>query len=54
MGRSVIGLCATAGLTIGSFVPELWGASSISLVSLAFGVLGGVGGVWAGARLSGI
>lgn len=52
MGRSVIGLCAMAGLTVGSFVPELWGASSLSLSSLAFGVLGGIGGVWFGARLS--
>ena len=52
MGRSVIGLCAAFGLTVGGFVPELWGAGSFSLSSLAFGVIGGIGGVWLGARLS--
>jgi hypothetical protein len=52
MGRSVIGLCATFGLFVGGYVPLLWGASSFSLVSIAFGALGGVAGVWLGARLS--
>jgi hypothetical protein len=52
MGRSVIGVCAVVGSTLGSFVPELWGASSISLASVVFAVIGGVAGVWFGARLS--
>ncbi len=52
MGRSVIGLCATVGLFAGGYVPVLWGASSFSLQSLAFGVLGGVAGVWAGVRIA--
>ena len=52
MGRSAIGLCALIGLTIGGFVPELWGASSFSLSSLLFSALGGVAGVWFGARLA--
>ena len=52
--RSVIGLCATAGVTLGGFVPGLWGGSSFSLGSLAFGVVGGVAGVWLGARLANV
>ena len=52
MGRSVIGLCATAGMTVGGFVPVVWGASSFSLSSVLFSVVGAVAGVWFGARLA--
>ena len=51
MGRSVIGFGGFVGLTVGSFVPELWGASSFSLASLFFGAVGGITGVLFGARL---
>ena len=52
MGRSLIGLLAMVGLTIGGFVPMLWGASQFSLTSILFGGLGGVAGVWLGLRIS--
>ena len=52
MGRSVIGFCAMLGATAGGFVPEIWGASSLSLGSLFFGVLGGIAGVWLGVRIA--
>ena len=52
MGRSVIGFCAMLGATVGGFVPEIWGASSLSLGSLVFGVLGGIAGVWFGVRIA--
>ena len=52
MERSVIGLLAFAGMTIGGFVPELWGAGAFSVSSLLVGALGGVAGVWLGARLA--
>jgi hypothetical protein len=52
MGRSVIGLCALFGGTVGGFVPELWGASSFSVGSLVFSVLGGIAGVWLGVQLA--
>ena len=52
MGRSVIGLCAGFGTLVGGYVPELWGASSFSLMSVVFGFLGGIAGIWAGVRLS--
>lgn len=54
MHRSVIGLCACVGATVASLAPELWGGSAFSLASLAFGTLGGFGGVWFGARISGL
>ena len=48
----MIGICATAGLFVGGYVPVLWGASSFSLQSFVFGLAGGVAGVWAGARIT--
>ena len=50
--RSVIGLSAMFGTFAGSYVPVLWGASSFSPISLLFGALGGVAGIWLGIRLS--
>jgi hypothetical protein len=50
--RSVITLCATFGSIVGGYFPVLWGASSFSAVSLIFGALGGVAGIWLGVRLS--
>ena len=52
MGRSVIGMCAFAGSVAGGFVPMLWGDSGFSPVSLLAGLLGAVGGLWLGVRLS--
>jgi hypothetical protein len=52
MGRSVIGMCAGAGMFVGGFVPVLWGASSFSLQSLLFSGLGAVAGIWAGLRIA--
>ncbi len=50
--RSVIGICAMFGTVVGSYLPVLFGASSFSLVSLLFGAMGGVAGVFVGARLT--
>ncbi len=52
MGKSVIGLCAGFGTIVGGYVPALWGASSFSLLSLVFGFVGGVPGIWFGVRVS--
>lgn len=51
MNRWVIGICATVGLFVGGYVPALWGASSFSMQSLFFGVLGGIAGIWVGVRV---
>jgi hypothetical protein len=50
--RSIIGICATFGTVAGGYLPELWGSSSLSLASVVCGALGGVAGVWLGARLA--
>ncbi|MFL5953223.1 MAG: hypothetical protein ACJ76I_03835 [Gaiellaceae bacterium] len=50
--RSVIGLCATFGTLAGGYVPALWGDSGLSLTSFVCAALGGLAGVWLGARLS--
>jgi uncharacterized membrane protein YeaQ/YmgE (transglycosylase-associated protein family) len=52
MGRSAIGLCGGFGMFVGGYVPVLWGASSFSLASFLFGVIGAVAGLWAGVRIS--
>ena len=51
MGRSMIGLCAGFGSVVGGYVPVLWGASSLSLISIVFGVIGAVAGIWLAVRL---
>lgn len=48
----MIGLCAGFGMVVGGYVPELWGASSFSLSSFLFGLIGGAVGIWAGIRIS--
>ena len=51
--RSATGICAFVGMTIGGFIPSLWGDSGLfSLASLVFSTAGGLAGVWAGARLA--
>jgi len=52
VGRSVIGMCSLVGATVGSFVPDLWGSSQMSLSSLLFAAIGGIAGVFFGARIS--
>jgi hypothetical protein len=51
MGR-VVGFCAVVGLVVGGYIPALWGASAFGFESLLFGVVGGLLGVWLGARLT--
>ena len=54
MERRVIWLCAAVGGTVGSLAPALWGASEMSLSSIVLGLIGGVAGVFLGARLAGV
>ena len=51
MGRTVIGVCAAAGLFVGGYLPQLWGGGLFA--SVLVGAVGGIGGVWLGLRLSG-
>jgi hypothetical protein len=50
--RSVIGLCIGFGSLVGGYVPVLWGDSGFSFTSVAFGAIGGLAGLWVGARVS--
>jgi hypothetical protein len=54
MGRSLVGRFALVGTILGGLVPECWGASALSLSSLSFSVLGGIAGVWFGARVASV
>ena len=50
----MIGFCALVGGTMGSFLPSLWGGSSMGLSSILFALLGGVAGVFVGSRIAGL
>lgn len=54
MGRSLVGRFALVGTILGGFVPTCWGGSALSLSSLGFSVLGGLAGVWLGARVASV
>jgi hypothetical protein len=51
MERRVIWFCVLAGSILGGLVPQAWGASSFGLAAFVGGMLGAVGGVWAGVRI---
>ena len=48
---SVTGICITAGTLVGGLAPALWGGSTLSLVSVLFGAIGGVAGLVVARRL---
>ena len=50
--RGMIMIAVLVGSTVGGFVPSLWGAGVLSVAGVVFSVLGGVAGVWVGAKLS--
>jgi len=54
MDKRLLWICLTVGSTVGSFVPEVWGASALGAASLVFGAVGGVLGVLVAARLSAV
>jgi hypothetical protein len=42
----------TAGTIVGSYIPNLWGDTSLlSLSSVIFSALGGFSGIWIGYKL---
>jgi hypothetical protein len=52
MSRSPVYLCAGMGSFVGGYVPVvLWHASSFSLSSIVFGLVGAVAGIWLGLRI---
>ena len=52
MDKRVIWLCVFGGSTLGGLLPEAWGGSALGGMSLLFGLLGGIAGLWVGVRLA--
>lgn len=53
MDKKVIMFCAVAGMTVGGFVPMLWGDNNFfGGMSLLLTLVGGIVGIWLGVQLS--
>ena len=52
MDNRVVWIFVGVGMTVGGFVPLVWGGSALGLASLALGSLGGVAGLWLAAKLT--
>jgi hypothetical protein len=50
--KRIIMFTTVVGLTIGGFVPALWGSGGISFSSIIFSAIGGVLGIYAGYKLT--
>lgn len=50
--KAIIMTLTIAGMTLGSMTPLLWGGSSFGGWSIVLGMVGGVVGIWAGAKLA--
>jgi hypothetical protein len=50
--RGVIMISVLIGSTVGGLVPSLWGAGMLSVAGVLFSIIGGIAGIWVGARLS--
>lgn len=50
--KSIIYLSTLVGLTVGSFVPMLWGGSLLGGMSVLFSTIGGIVGIWIGVVVS--
>jgi hypothetical protein len=52
MDRRIVWLFVGTGTIAGSFVPVVWGGSSLGFASLVFGAVGGIAGLWVGLKLT--
>jgi hypothetical protein len=52
MENRVVWIFVGVGMTVGGFVPMIWGGSALGFASLVFGTLGGIAGLWAGLKLT--
>lgn len=50
--KPLVWIGLTIGSTIGSLIPDLWGASVFSISSILLGGLGGILGIYLGFRYS--
>lgn len=49
--RGVIMVSVLVGSTVGGFVPSLWGAGMLSVAGVLFSIVGGIAGIWVGAKV---
>ncbi len=53
MNKTVLMIFATLGMTIGAFVPMLWGdRDMLGIASLFWSMVGGFVGIWLGVKVS--
>lgn len=50
--KSLIWIGVAVGSTLGSLIPELWGAGMLSFSSIIFSTVGGLAGIYVGFKLS--
>ena len=49
--KTVIMIFMSIGMTVGAFVPLLWGGSALGGWSILLGLVGGIVGIWAGVKV---
>lgn len=52
--KTIISIFAGIGLTIGGLVPLLWGGDPLGGWSILLGLVGGIAGVWVGAKVGNV
>ncbi len=52
MDRRIVWIFVGVGMTLGGFLPVVWGGSALGFASLVFGSLGGLAGLWLAAKLT--
>jgi len=53
MNKTVLMIFATIGMTVGAFIPALWGDNNMfGIASLFFSMVGGFIGIWLGIVVS--
>lgn len=50
--KTIISIFATIGMTAGGTVPLLWGGNPLGGWSILLGFIGGLVGIWAGAKVA--
>lgn len=53
MSRSLTWVAIFVGSSVGSFIPELWGAGFLSVSSMVFSALGALAGLWFAYKAAG-
>jgi uncharacterized protein YcfJ len=51
MNKGLLYLCITIGGIIGGYIPVLFGAGGLSLISIVGSTIGGFAGIWLAYRI---